>query len=191
MPKQTSYNGDPSDTLPPNEIDRVRTIVASTTLLCLCTLASADTANWPEFRGPLGNGQAPDAKLPESLDPSKVKWTTPIHGKGWSSPVVWGDQIWLTTATEDGTKMSVICVDRKSGDIVHDIVAKENERACVLPSDEQLRNAHAGHRSRTRVRPLRQLPDGMLRHDDRGIHLAARRSGVRSPPRTGVVTDSV
>jgi outer membrane protein assembly factor BamB len=105
----------------------VRTIVAAIIVCCFCTLAVAETANWPEFRGPQGDGRAPDAKLPESLDQSKVKWTTPIHGKGWSSPVVWGDQIWLTTATEDGTKMSVICVDRTSGDILHDIVAKENE----------------------------------------------------------------
>ncbi len=94
-------------------------------LLCAGNLALAQT-NWPEYRGPNGDGQAPNAKLPVSLDESRVRWKTPIHGKGWSSPVVWGDQVWLTTATEDGTRMSVICVDRHSGNIVHDIVVKEN-----------------------------------------------------------------
>lgn len=94
--------------------------------VCLCAAAGAQSANWPEYRGPTGDGQAPDAKLPVSLDQSIVKWKTPIHGKGWSSPVVWGDQVWLTTATEDGTAMSVICVDRKSGDLIHDVVVKQN-----------------------------------------------------------------
>lgn len=83
--------------------------------------------NWPEFRGPTGDGQAPNANLPVTIDDSVVRWETPIHGKGWSSPVVWDDQIWLTTATEDGTVMSVICVDRASGKILHDKVLLEND----------------------------------------------------------------
>lgn len=95
-------------------------VVASTTLLL------ADS-NWPEFRGPRGDGHAVQADLPVSIDAKSVRWKTAIHGKGWSSPVVWGDQIWLTTATEDGRKMSVICVDRASGRIVHDKVLIENE----------------------------------------------------------------
>ena len=96
-------------------------------LLATAFSVVASAANWPEFRGPSGDGQAADANLPVSIDDSVVKWKTPIHGKGWSSPVVWEDQIWLTTATEDGTKLSVICVDRKSGEIVHDRVLVENE----------------------------------------------------------------
>ncbi len=44
-----------------------------------------------------------------------------IHDKGWSSPVIWGNQIWLTTATADGHKLFVICVDRETGKILHDI----------------------------------------------------------------------
>ncbi len=95
-------------------------------LVVFAGLANADTGTWPEYRGPTGDGRAADANLPVSLAESNLKWKTPIHGKGWSSPVVWGDQIWLTTATEDGTKMSVICVDRRSGDVVHDVVVKEN-----------------------------------------------------------------
>ena len=90
-------------------------------------IVPAAYGNWPEFRGPQGNGRADQSELPIAIDQSVVKWKTPIHGKGWSSPVVWDDQIWLTTATEDGTKMSVICVDRKSGRIIHDKVLLENE----------------------------------------------------------------
>lgn len=94
-------------------------------LLCCTTLSAAD--RWPQFRGPNGDGIA-KAKLPiEFNEQENVAWKIPIHGKGWSSPVIWGDQLWLTTATEDGKQMSAICVDRKSGEILHDVVVFENE----------------------------------------------------------------
>ncbi|QEG23839.1 outer membrane protein assembly factor BamB family protein [Mariniblastus fucicola] len=83
--------------------------------------------NWPEFRGPTGDGHATDAKLPTELDSSKVSWELPIHGKGWSSPVIWDDQVWLTTATDDGKQQSVIGVDLESGEKLHDFVVFENE----------------------------------------------------------------
>ena len=83
--------------------------------------------NWPEYRGPEGDGHAAGADLPDKVDESVVKWKTAIHGKGWSSPVVWGNQIWLTTATEDGAQMSVLCIDRTTGNVIHDRVLVENE----------------------------------------------------------------
>jgi outer membrane protein assembly factor BamB len=85
------------------------------------------TENWPEFRGPTGDGQADGSVLPTEIDESAVAWKIPIHGKGWSSPVVWGDQIWLTTAKEDGTEMSVLCVRRTDGKILLDRVLVEND----------------------------------------------------------------
>ncbi|MCS7469099.1 PQQ-binding-like beta-propeller repeat protein [Stieleria sp. ICT_E10.1] len=103
----------------------MRTVVA--VLIVAGFTVTSFASNWPEFRGPSGDGHAADAKLPVAIDESVVKWKTPIHGKGWSSPVVWDDQIWLTTATEDGTRMSVICVERNSGKIVHDKVLLENQ----------------------------------------------------------------
>ena len=99
---------------------------AAIVALASCPTALAQT-HWPEYRGPNGDGRADKAKLPIKIDDSVVKWKTPIHGKGWSSPVVWGDQIWLTTATEDGKQLSVLCVDRKSGAILVDKVVVENE----------------------------------------------------------------
>lgn len=83
---------------------------------------------WPEFRGPTADGHAAEsAKIPVEIDESTVQWKTPIHGRGWSSPVVWGDRIWLTTATPDGKTMSAVSVDVRSGEVLHDIVIKENE----------------------------------------------------------------
>lgn len=78
---------------------------------------------WPEFRGPTGDGHGVARNIPPQFgEGDKVRWKTPIHGKGWSSPVISGDKIWLTTATEDGTELSVVCLDRETGKILQDEV---------------------------------------------------------------------
>jgi outer membrane protein assembly factor BamB len=80
-------------------------------------------SNWPQFRGPDGQGHAaPDADPPVTWsEQENIAWKTPIHGRGWSSPVVWNDQIWLTTATEDGHEMYAVCIDRADGHVIHDL----------------------------------------------------------------------
>ena len=50
-----------------------------------------------------------------------VRWKTPVHGKAWSSPVVWQNQVWVTTATPDGRELFAVCLDRESGAVVHDV----------------------------------------------------------------------
>ena len=92
-------------------------------LLVLLAAGSARAAdNWPQFRGPTGDGHSAATGLPLTWSETKnVRWKTPLHGRGWSSPVVWGDQIWLTTAREDGTQMFAVCVAAASGNILHDI----------------------------------------------------------------------
>src|SRR5438270_4533336 len=78
--------------------------------------------NWPEFRGPHGDGRADVTGLPTSwAEDRNVKWKTAIHDKGWSSPVVWGNQVWVTTATESGDKLFAVAVDRETGKVVHDL----------------------------------------------------------------------
>ncbi|MDX1566088.1 MAG: PQQ-binding-like beta-propeller repeat protein, partial [Phycisphaeraceae bacterium] len=67
--------------------------------------------------------------LPLSWSEKKnVKWKTKIHDRGWSSPVIYGDQIWMTTATKDGKKMWAVCVDRRSGKILKNILLLENKK---------------------------------------------------------------
>ena len=81
---------------------------------------------WNQFRGPTADGRIPATGLP--LDWSEqqgITWKTAIHGRAWSSPVVWGDRIWLTTATRDGTKLSVLSLDGKSGKVLSDQVVFE------------------------------------------------------------------
>jgi len=78
-------------------------------------------AFWNQFRGP-NEGLAPQAKLPlEFTDTKNVQWRTPIHGLGWSSPVIWKQQVWVTTAREDGSELFAVCVDLETGKILHDI----------------------------------------------------------------------
>ncbi len=91
-------------------------------LLLPLLVTTAGAENWPQFRGPHGDGRADAAKLPLEWSESKnVVWKTRIHDKGWSSPVVWGDQVWMTTARADGTRLFAVCVDRNSGKVLHDI----------------------------------------------------------------------
>ncbi len=96
-------------------------------LVSLAPAVASAGGNWPEFRGANGVGVAAGADLPAEFGEGKhVTWKTPIHGKGWSSPVVWGKQVWLTTATEDGKRMSVLCVDADDGKVLHDRLLFEN-----------------------------------------------------------------
>ena len=84
-------------------------------------LGDSIRADWPQFRGPTGQGISDADALPLSWsEDSNVVWKTAIHGKGWSSPVVAGDKIWLTTATEDGRRLSGICVNAESGSVLSD-----------------------------------------------------------------------
>ncbi len=62
---------------------------------------AADEANWPGWRGPEGSGISAEKNLPEEWSATKnVKWKTPVVGKGYSSPIVWGRRVFLTTAIE-------------------------------------------------------------------------------------------
>ncbi|MFO1021399.1 MAG: PQQ-binding-like beta-propeller repeat protein [Planctomycetales bacterium] len=77
--------------------------------------------NWPQFRGPSGNGYVSSSGYPLKWnDSEQVIWKIPIHDRGWSSPVIWDDQIWLTSATTNGNRMFALCIDRETGKILHD-----------------------------------------------------------------------
>jgi len=96
-------------------------IVLLTALLLPASTAPASDC-WPQFRGPLGNGVSDSKGLPlEWSETQYLKWKTPIPGKAWSSPVVWGRQIWMTTATPDGHELYAVCVNRESGKINYDL----------------------------------------------------------------------
>lgn len=98
--------------------------MTKSSLFLLLTLAShlaRAAENWPQFRGPDGTGHSDARGLPSEWSESKnVVWKTAIHDRGWSSPVIQGKQIWLTSASKDGRELFVLCIDRDSGKIIRD-----------------------------------------------------------------------
>ena len=89
-------------------------------LILIGTAHASDT--WPQFRGPTADGHSDSTGLPVKWSETEnVKWKTEIPGEGWSSPVVYGDQIWMTTALRNGVSLRAVCVDKNSGKIIHDV----------------------------------------------------------------------
>src|SRR5689334_22957571 len=118
--------------------------VLLTTLALVVAALGGD--NWPRFRGPDGDGHSDAKKLPLTWSETQnVVWKTSIHDRGWSSPVVWGDQVWLTTATEKGREMYAVCLDRATGKVVHDIKVFE------VPNPDPLGNPMNTYASPTPV----------------------------------------
>ena len=77
---------------------------------------------WTEFRGPTGLGLAKVESLPLAWSEEKnVAWKTGVHGRAWSSPVGDQERIWLSTANPKGTELSAVCLDTKTGKIIHDL----------------------------------------------------------------------
>jgi outer membrane protein assembly factor BamB len=86
--------------------------------LLLLTALAAYAENWPGFRGPTRQGISSERKLPVAF--KQPGWTTPLPGEAWSSPIVWGDRIFVTTATDEGKSCRVLGLDRNSGKILWD-----------------------------------------------------------------------
>lgn len=93
---------------------------------------AARGGDWPEFRGPTGDGLATATNVPLTWSPTQnLAWKTPVPGRGRSSPVLLGDRIWLTTALETGVRtftqgpsqmeqaeqvvLGMVCLDRATG----------------------------------------------------------------------------
>lgn len=113
-------------------------------LLALTARAAEPTDNWPQWRGPFANGMAPGGDPPVKWDAqTNIKWKTAIPGKGSSTPIIWGDRIFLLTAVDTGKQAApadlvkaeggfdrktsapttyhefvVLCLDRKDGKVL-------------------------------------------------------------------------
>jgi len=81
--------------------------------------SAQEPEQWSRFRGPNGQGISTATSLPTKWSADEnIAWKIPIPGEGWSSPVIWNDHIFLTSATNGGRECRVIAVDRKNGDIL-------------------------------------------------------------------------
>ena len=131
---------------------KVKSIFGYALALGCCSLVAASPCErltaadeWPQWRGPDGQGHATATNLPtEWSDSENLAWKSPLPGRGWSSPVVSGNQIWLTTAVETpatpeeleklkelpggqplnvsgSVSLHAICLDWQTGELLHDI----------------------------------------------------------------------
>jgi outer membrane protein assembly factor BamB len=107
---------------------------AATLLLIACTFLAAqsrgaepgsDASNWSRYRGPEGTGVSHEANLPVKFGANEIQWQTDLPVIGHSSPVVWGERIFLTGATQKGDSVQrhVICLARDSGKVLWNQVA--------------------------------------------------------------------
>lgn len=112
------------------------------TALALSTLA-ARGENWPQFRGPRGDGTSLETNLPVRWSVTEnVRWRTPIPGQGHSSPVVWDDAVFLTTALTNGDR-TLLRLDARAGGVVwqktvlkadREAMHRENSSASSTPA---------------------------------------------------------
>ena len=100
-------------------------------LLVLLGLFAAPVAraeNWPGWRGPGGNGVSAEKPLPLHWDTTRnVLWKTRIPGEGASSPVVWGERVFLTAAEGQGTRRLVYALDRAGGKVLWSRAVRDDD----------------------------------------------------------------
>ncbi len=132
-------------------------------LACAPALSAASPANWGQFRGPGSRGVSEDDdRLPETWSATEnVAWRTPLAGAAWSSPIVWGDRVFLTNVVSEGLveppkpglymggnrlepskdihRWSVVCLDLMSGEVVWE---REVERSAPQ-TPRHLKNSYA------------------------------------------------
>ena len=119
--------------------------------LQFCVSAPTASADWPQFRGPDGQGHSTVAGLPLAWSETEnVAWKVPVEGRAWSSPVILGDEIWMTTAlptaataeeakqkidglpfpapnsdVASGVTLKAVCVDRNTGKLLKSVTLFE------------------------------------------------------------------
>ena len=98
-----------------------------TFLFLVAGLVSAGS-EWTSFRGPNGSGRGEGDPPVVWSEWCNVRWKTPVAGRGWSSPVLAGDRIWLTSALDGGHVLKALCFDGVTGRQVHDITVFTPEK---------------------------------------------------------------
>ena len=113
-------------------------------LLGLILAGHCHAENWPRWRGPGGNAVSNESRLPIEWDRKKsVQWKTVIPGEGSSSPIVWADRVFVTSALEFGLRRQLHCLDRQTGDI---------QWTCeIADADPELSSALTGYAAPTPV----------------------------------------
>ncbi len=119
-------------------------------LLAIATLPAGAAENWPEFRGPTGQGHSSQTNLPTSWSETEnVAWKVPVPGKGYSSPIFVDGRIYLTTATSENAdsikadrSLRALCFDAADGEIIWDVEVFHQDGP-TAPHINSRKNSHA------------------------------------------------
>lgn len=128
----------------PAESYRNRSVFAAILVAACSDALTVVAGDWPEFRGPTGQGISTASDLPLKWSSGEnVVWRSRIAGKGWSSPVVKGDRVLLTTAVSSGRMQSLrtVCIDARTG--------KENWNIEVFKQNDGRTHSKNSHASPT------------------------------------------
>jgi hypothetical protein len=117
-----------------------RQFLAAVVLLAASLTAPGE--EWPGFRGPTGQGMSAEKGLPTKWSADEnVAWKADVPGEGWSSPVVWGDRVFVTAATDGGQSCHVIALSRLDGKQLWDVevfrqkvLRKEKKNSYATPT---------------------------------------------------------
>ena len=89
--------------------------------------ATLSAGNWPGWRGPSGDGISPEKNIPTKWSATEnVAWKVAIPGEGHSSPVIWGDRIFLTASLTEKNERHLLCLDRRTGKTIWDNVVVQS-----------------------------------------------------------------
>ena len=147
-----------------------RSLLAVLSFVFMAQPLISQDKNWTHFRGSNLNGISSADNIPLNWDESSIAWRTEIPGKGHSSPVVYDNQIWITTATADGKELHALCTDFLTGKTIHNIK--------VFTPEETIRkhsiNTYAS------PTPCMRASTVLLQHSERSIyHPACPRMNCR------------
>jgi outer membrane protein assembly factor BamB len=89
--------------------------------LLLTHSPAASAGNWPQFRGPQGDGHSTETEVPLKWSESEnLAWRVKLPGEGWSSPIVWNDRVFVTCAAQGGKSCHIMAFSRKDGSTLWD-----------------------------------------------------------------------
>ena len=102
-------------------------------------------ADWPQFRGPDGQGHSKEKGVPiQWAEDRNITWKSAVPGQGWSSPVIASNQVWMTAAEAEGKSLHAVCIDKTSGALLCNIEV-------LTPKDSGPRHRLNGYASPTPV----------------------------------------
>jgi outer membrane protein assembly factor BamB len=97
----------------------MRSLLTCVVSLFLVALGTARADEWPGWRGPRGDGVSDDSNVPLRWSRTEnVRWKVAVPGRGHSSPVVWGDRVFVTSCREKEQERVLLCYDRRDGKLL-------------------------------------------------------------------------